>query len=93
MTSNLLRETWTNLDSFELRLLLDERIGRPGQYDGVSPINLYLPLADSSCRIVAELEAERKLVEANRDLIARMEAKILAKLAEVWGKEENMVLP
>ena len=36
-------------------------------------------------QIVAELEAERKLVEANRELIARMEAKIKAKLAEVWG--------
>jgi hypothetical protein len=33
------------------------------------------------------LEAERKLVEANRDLIARMEAKIKAKLDEVWGEE------
>lgn len=31
--------------------------------------------------------AERKLVEANRELIARMEAKIKAKLAEVWGQE------
>lgn len=34
-------------------------------------------------QIVAELEAERKLVEANRELTARMEAK----LAEVWGEE------
>ena len=30
---NLLRETWTNLDSRELRLLLDIRIGSPGQYE------------------------------------------------------------
>jgi type I restriction enzyme M protein len=37
-------------------------------------------------QIVAELEAERKLVEANRELIARMEGKIKAKLAEVWGE-------
>ncbi len=36
--------------------------------------------------IVAELEAKRKLVEANRDLIARMNAKIKAKPAEVWGE-------
>ncbi len=40
-------------------------------------------------QIVAELEAERKLVEANRELIARMETKIQAKLAEVWGETEN----
>ena len=54
MTFNLLSETWTNLDLFELRLLLDKRIGGPGQYDGL-PNNLnklYLPLAGSSCRIV-----------------------------------------
>lgn len=53
MTSNLLSETWTNLDSFELRLLLDKRIGGPGQYDGLpnNPNKLYLPLAGSSCRI------------------------------------------
>jgi len=36
---------------------------------------------------VAELESERKLVESNRELITRMEAKIKAKLAEVWGEE------
>ncbi len=37
-------------------------------------------------RIAAELEAERELMEANRELIARMEAKIKAKLSEVWGE-------
>lgn len=52
ITSNLLSNAWTNLDSFELRLLLDERIGHPGQYDEASPNKLYLPLAGSSCRIV-----------------------------------------
>ncbi len=52
MTSNLLRKEWANLDSFELRLLLDDRIGGPGQYDGVSPHKLYLPLAGSSCQVV-----------------------------------------
>jgi len=53
MASNLLSQVLTNLDSFELRLLLDKIIGGPGQYDG-RPNNLnkpYLPLAGSSCRI------------------------------------------
>jgi type I restriction enzyme M protein len=44
------------------------------------------PLATQR-EIVAELESERALVEANRELIARMEAKIKAKLAEVWGDQ------
>jgi type I restriction enzyme M protein len=46
-----------------------------------------LPPLDVQRQIVAELEAERKLVEANRELIARMGAKIEAKLAEVWGEK------
>ncbi len=50
--TNLLRKTWTDLDSFELRLLLNERIGGPGQYDSQSDSDkFYLPLAGSSCRI------------------------------------------
>ena len=35
----------------------------------------------------SELEPERKLVEANRELIARMEQKMQAKLAEIFGEE------
>jgi len=50
-------------------------------------LNIPLPPLDIQCQIVAELEAERKLVEANRELITRMEGKIKAKLAEVWGEE------
>ena len=52
----------------------------------LSTIEILLPPIDIQRRIAAELEAERKLVEANRELIARMETKIQAKLAEVWGE-------
>lgn len=50
---NLLEETWTNLDSHELRLLLDKRIGGPGQYHDFAnnPNTLYLPLTGAPCRI------------------------------------------
>ncbi len=44
------------------------------------------PLAEQRA-IVAEIEAEQALVNANRDLIARMEKKIQAVLARVWGEE------
>jgi hypothetical protein len=37
--------------------------------------------------IVAEIEAEQALVAANRELIARMEKKIQATLARVWGED------
>lgn len=59
MINNLLRDTWTQLDSFELRLLLDELIGHPGQYDGLSHNKLYFPLAGSSCRIVVIFHSKK----------------------------------
>jgi len=39
--------------------------------------------------LVAEVEAERVLLEANRKLVELFEKKIQSKLAEVWGEEEN----
>ena len=39
------------------------------------------------CLLPTEIEAEGALVEANREMIVRMEAKIKAKLAEVGGEE------
>ncbi len=58
--------------------------------DQIKDIDFPLPPLAVQRQIVAELEAERKLVEANRELIARMEAKIKAKLAEVWGETETL---
>jgi restriction endonuclease S subunit len=37
--------------------------------------------------IVAEIEAEQALVDANRELIVRMEKKIQTTLARIWGEE------
>jgi len=54
MATNLLRPGWGQLDSHELRILLDNRIGRPGQYDGrdATPDRIHLPLARAQCRVV-----------------------------------------
>ncbi len=46
-----------------------------------------LPPLDIQRKIVANIEAERVLVEANRKLVEIFEKKIQAKLAEVWGKD------
>jgi hypothetical protein len=53
MTANLLRAEWADFDSAELRLLLDKRIGGPGQYHDPAnhPDELHLPLAGARCRI------------------------------------------
>lgn len=44
------------------------------------------PLAEQKA-IVEEIAAEQALVNANRELIERMEKKIQATLARVWGEE------
>jgi type I restriction enzyme M protein len=53
-------------------------------------IEVPLPDRQTQDQIVAELEAERALVEANRELIARMEKKIEAAIARVWGGAETV---
>lgn len=45
-----------------------------------------LPPLETQRRIVSEIEAERRLVESNRELIERMEQKIAATLARIWGE-------
>jgi type I restriction enzyme M protein len=51
-------------------------------------ITVPLPSLTTQQAIVAEIEAEQALVAANRELIARMEKKIQATLARVWGEDE-----
>lgn len=48
-----------------------------------------LPPLTTQQSIVAEIEAERSLVDSNRELIDRFEKKIQATLARVWGEEKN----
>jgi len=61
VTRNLLKKDWTKLDSADLRLLLEVRIGGPGQYSGEKgdANRLYLPLADDSCRVVLRFRGNR----------------------------------
>jgi type I restriction enzyme M protein len=50
-------------------------------------LRIPLPPVETQRAIVAEIEAEQALVNANRELIARMEKKIQATLARIWGEE------
>lgn len=47
------------------------------------------PPISSQRAIVAEIEADQALVNANHELIARMEKKIQATLARVWGEDQT----
>ncbi len=53
----------------------------------VQSIPIALPPLVEQRTIVAELESERALVEANRKLVELFEKKIQSKLAEIWGEE------
>jgi type I restriction enzyme M protein len=55
----------------------------------LSSIQIPLPPLATQQAIVAEIEAEQRLVAANRELIARFEKKIQATIARVWGEEED----
>jgi type I restriction enzyme M protein len=54
----------------------------------VARIPVLLPPLPTQEEIVAEIEAEKSLVAANRELVARFENKIQATLARVWGESE-----
>jgi type I restriction enzyme M protein len=55
--------------------------------DQIREFKIALPPLTTQQAIVAEIEAERAMVAANRDLISRFETKIQATLARVWGDE------
>ncbi len=67
MAENLLRKTWAKLESHELRLLLDARIGGPGQFDGrdANPNKFYLPSARASCRVALTFR-DKKIIAVER---------------------------
>lgn len=48
-----------------------------------------MPDLDTQRAMVAEIEAEQTLVEANKQLIARFEAKIKTVIDRVWGGGET----
>jgi type I restriction enzyme M protein len=55
----------------------------------LSELKVPLPPTDTQQQIVAENEAEQALVAANRELIERLEKKIQATIARVWGEGEQ----
>jgi len=57
--------------------------------DSLKSLPIPLPSLETQRAIVAEIEAEQALVNANRELIERMVQKIQACLARVWGEEIN----
>ncbi len=55
-----------------------------------SKLRIPLPPHPTQQALVAEIEAEQALVNANRELIGRMEQKIKERLETVWQKDEGV---
>ena len=52
-------------------------------------LQIPVPPLETQQAIVAELEAEQSLVNANRELLERFEKKIQATIARVWGEDRG----
>jgi type I restriction enzyme M protein len=79
------------LSKFAYFYLLSHPIEQDGykrHFGKLSESTIPIPPISVQRAIVAEIEAEQALVNANRELIARMEKKIQATLARVWGEDE-----
>ena len=53
----------------------------------IASVEIPLPPLATQQAIVADIQVEQELVAANRELIARLEKKIQATLARVWGED------
>lgn len=81
-----------NSDSFQqgIKKFASRAIGQSNiNARNLSAYPLPLPHLETQRAIVAEIEAEQALVAANRELITRMERKIQATLARVWGDDSG----
>ena len=53
----------------------------------LATLQIPMPLLEIQQKIVAELDAERAIVDANRELVERFEKKIRDAVGRVWGEE------
>jgi type I restriction enzyme M protein len=74
----------------DLRRISDARGGNQSNLSAqvLKEYSIPLPPLTTQETIVAEIDAEQALVNANRELIARFEKKIQATLARIWGEAE-----
>lgn len=82
---------WSLMGKYEeLRAISEARGGNQSNLNAqlIRDLKIALPELPVQKAIVSEIEAEQTLVNANRDLIRRMEAKIKAAIDRVWGSGE-----
>jgi restriction endonuclease S subunit len=71
----------------ELRAISESRGGNQSNLNSqlIREVNIPLPDLETQRAIVTEIEAEQALVNANRELIRRFEAKIKITIDRVWS--------
>lgn len=78
------------LESIDLKSLGERTAAVPSlDRKNAHQVKVQIPPLATQQAIVSEIEAEQALVNANRELIARMEKKIQTTLARVWGEDET----
>ncbi len=83
---------WMNTQTFQnaVKGFASRAIGQANiSASNLAMCEIPLPPLDVQREIVAEIEAERALVEANRKLVELFEKKIQSKLAEIWEEEKD----
>ena len=82
------------LASIRSESAVDQMVGMMGKgsypsinKSDVAAIKIALPHISTQQAIVAELEAEQALVAANRELVKRMEGKVVTAIGQVWGAD------
>jgi type I restriction enzyme M protein len=80
---------WSLVGKYEeLRAISDARGGNQSNLNAqlIRDVKISLPDLETQRAIVSEIEAEQALVNANHELMRRMEAKIKVAIDRVWGK-------
>lgn len=79
---------WSLVGKYEeLRAISDARGGNQSNLNAqlIRDVKITLPTLEAQRNIVAEIKAEQALVDANHELIRRMEIKIKMAIDRVWG--------
>jgi len=79
---------WSLVGKYEeLRAISDARGGNQSNLNAqlIRDVKITLPTLEAQLNIVAEIKAEQALVDANHELIRRMESKIKTAIDRVWG--------
>ena len=71
---------------------LSQRVRQSGvRPDDLDQLDIPLPSIEIQKQIIAQVEEEQKLVEANKKLIQLFEQKIKDKIAEIWGEKDGNI--